>query len=91
FVAIVGLDAGGVPSVYHPDGDGLARVEAGRGQMLPAAIELDATPAERLYGVYCSSPEPVARVRDAIARAPDAPELPAGCSSERWTLPRESP
>jgi anti-sigma factor RsiW len=91
FVAILGLDQRGVPSVYHPEGNELSRVEAGNGQLLPAAIEIDASPAERLYGVYCSSPEPVARVKDAIARSPDAPALPEGCSSEHWTLLKESP
>jgi hypothetical protein len=92
YVAVLGLDAGGQLSVYHPDGERLSKVEAGRDQLLPTAIELDATPgAERLYGVFCPSAVLLSGVRAAIERAPDAPALPQGCSIERRTLNKESP
>lgn len=92
FVAIVGLGADGSPSVYFPDGETLARVEAGNDQLLPAAIALDATPdAERVYAVFCRGAERVSRVRDAIERSREAPAWPEGCSGERVSLPKEPP
>ena len=78
--------------MYYPEGEQLSKLEAGRDQLLPAAIEWDATPgAEQLYGVFCLSAMPLSRVKDAVERAPDAPALPPGCSIERWTLHEESP
>jgi hypothetical protein len=92
FVAVIGLDASGKSSVYYPEADALARVEAGNDQLLPAAIELDARPGdERVYAVFCESAVPIARVTEAVERSPDAPVLPPGCSSERHTLRREPP
>ncbi len=92
FVAVLGLDGGGKPSVYYPDADRLARVEAGSDQVLPAAIALDTAPGnQRLYAVFCASAVPVARVTEAVARSPDAPALPPGCSGERHTLQLEAP
>lgn len=91
FVAVLGLDASGKSSVYHPEAGALARVEAGS-HPLPAAIELDAAPGdERVYAVFCVSAVPIARVTEAVELSPDAPALPPGCSSERHTLRRESP
>jgi hypothetical protein len=92
FVAVLGLDAGGKPSVYYPDAERLARVEPGSDQVLPAAIALDTAPGdERLYAVFCASAVPVARVTEAVVRSPDAPALPPGCSGERHTLQLEAP
>jgi hypothetical protein len=92
FLAVIGLAASGKASVYYPEADELARLEAGRDQPLPAAIELDAIPGdEQVYAVFCESAVPVARVTEAVERSPDAPALPPGCSSERHTLRRESP
>ena len=91
-VAIFGLDDATEPRAYFPEGELLAKVEAGRDRVLSMAIELDASPQdEHGYAVYCRSPEPVARVRDAIALSVDEPRLPAGCSAERWSLPKERP
>lgn len=92
FAAVIGLDASGTASVYFPETAELARVDAGSDQPLPAAIELDATPGdERVYGVFCESALPTARVTEAIERSPDAPVLPPGCSGERHRLQREPP
>jgi hypothetical protein len=92
YVAVLGLDVGGRLSVYHPDGDRLTRVEPGRDQPLPTAIELDATAGqEQLYGVFCSSPVPLSEVTLAFERTPAAPALPRGCSVERSTLNKEPP
>jgi len=92
YVAIFGFDGATEPRVYFPDAERLAKVEAGREQVLSMAIELDATPQdERGCAVYCRSPEPVASVRDALARSVDNPRLPEGCSAERWSLRKERP
>lgn len=92
YVAIVGFDADAQPRVFFPDGERLARVEAGRDRVLAMAIELDASPHdEQGWAVYCRSAELVASVREAIARSADAPRLPELCSAERWTLPKERP
>jgi Domain of unknown function (DUF4384) len=92
YIAVLGLDAAGQLDVYYPDGELLAKIEAGRDQLLPVAIELDAAPGkQQLYGVFCTSAEPLSGVRDAIQRSPDAPALPGGCSSERWALKKEAP
>jgi hypothetical protein len=78
--------------VYHPEGERLAKIEAGRDQVLSTAIEWDATDgAEQLYGVFCSGDTPLALVRSAIERSPEAPALPAGCNLERSTLNGEPP
>jgi hypothetical protein len=92
YVAILGLDAKGQLSVYYPEGAQLAKVEAGHEQLLPMAIEWDEVPGrEQLYGVFCPRPLPVAPVRAAIERSPQAPTLPPGCSFERRTLQGEAP
>lgn len=92
YVAVVGLDAGGRASTYFSDGDQLARIEAGRDQPLPAAIELDAAPvALQVYAVFCSSPTPVSGVTTAIENSPDTPLLPRGCTLERSALQKEIP
>ena len=92
YAAVLGRDAAGHVSVYYPEGAELARIEAGNDQLLPLAVELDATPGdEQLHGVFCRGPAPVAQVAAAIERAPDAPALPPGCSHERATLHKEAP
>jgi hypothetical protein len=92
YVAVLGLDAGGLVSVYHPEGDQLSRVEAGHEQVLPTAIELDAAPGEeRLYGVFCASAVSLSAVKLAIQRSPEAPALPSGCTHERWIITKEPP
>ena len=92
YVAIIGLDGEAEPRVYFPEGELLAKVEAGRDRLLSMAIELDASPHdEQGYAVYCRRPERVASVRDALTRAPDDPRFPADCSAERWSLPKERP
>lgn len=92
FVAILGLDAQGQLNVYHPDAERLSALEPGAEQPLPAAFVLDAAPGdERLYGVFCRSALPVAALRDAVARAPDAPVVPDGCRVVRQILHKEAP
>jgi hypothetical protein len=87
YVALLGLDAAGRWSVYHPDQDALARLEAGNDQPLPVAIELDATPGdERLYAVFCRNATSLTIVKEALLRSADVPALPSGCSHERHTL-----
>jgi hypothetical protein len=92
YVAILGLDPKGQVSVYYPEGELLSRVEAGRDQLLPAAIQFDAAAGEeQLYGVFCASAVAIAPVRVAIERSADSPALPRGCTLERQTLNEASP
>lgn len=92
YVAVLGLDPTGRLSVYYPDGEQLSKIEAGRDQLLPAAIEWDgATGAEQLYAVFCANAVALAPVRDAIQRSSDAPALPRGCSIEHATLNEAAP
>lgn len=91
-VAVLGLDAAGQLSVYHPEGDRLSKVEVGQEQALPGAIELDAMPGEeQLYGVFCKTDVPLAAIRAALERSSAAPLLPNGCDHERWSLKKEQP
>lgn len=92
YVAVLGLDAAGHLSVYHPEGNQLSRVEAGQKQPLPVAIELDTTPGEeQLYGIFCNAEVRLAPITAALERSSKAPALPSGCSYERWSLKKESP
>lgn len=87
YVAVLGVEAGGKVSVYHPQAPLLSRVDIGQDQLLPAAIVFDAAPiGERLFAIFCTSPVPVASLTHSIQAAPDAPALPPGCSVERWRL-----
>jgi hypothetical protein len=92
FIALLGRDASGHVSVYHPEGERLAALGPGKDQPLPGAIELDAAPgSEQLFGIFCREPLRVATLQQAISSAPDAPRLPAGCSHERQLLHKEPP
>lgn len=53
YVAVIGIDGTGTPTVYHPaDGTAPALFDPSA-RLLPGAIELDATPGdERFYAVY---------------------------------------
>jgi hypothetical protein len=87
YVAVFGLDESGQLSVYHPEGDRLAALGAGKDQPLPAAIALAAAGGdERLYAIFCREALPVSTLRQVIASAPEAPRLPEGCSYERQLL-----
>jgi len=91
YVAVLGLDAAGRLSVYHPNADRLTRVEAGQQQPLPSAVELDGTTGdEALYGVFCSSALPLSVVTLAVERSPQDPPLPLGCAFERWKVRKEA-
>lgn len=92
YMALLGLDGAGRWSVYHPEQDALARLEAGNDQPLPVAIELDAALGdERLYAVFCRSATSLASVKEALLRSAEAPSLPSGCSHERHTLHKGAP
>lgn len=92
YVAVFGIDASGRLSVFHSDGEGMAKVEAGREQPLPMAIELDATPGKDVvYGVFCANAMPLSQVKQAIESAPAAPAPPEGCSIDRRSVSKEEP
>ena len=57
YVALVGIDGSGQPTVYHPDGGGTPAAFDPAKTLVPGAIELDATPGdERFFAVYARSP-----------------------------------
>jgi hypothetical protein len=87
-VAIVARDAAGGVSVYH----GWAPVDAGAGQLLPGAVELDESQGrERVYAVLCARPVSIDGLVEAVRRAPDGPELPAGCVVAPHVIDKERP
>jgi hypothetical protein len=92
YAALLGLDAAGRVSVYYPESERLGKLERGRDQPLPIALQLDASPGdERVLGVFCREAVSVASVRQALEHSAAAPELPPGCTLERWTLRKEAP
>lgn len=58
YVAVIGLDPSGKPTVYYPSGGAApARLDAGAGPVLPGAIELDAAEGdEQILAVYGEQP-----------------------------------
>lgn len=87
-VAIVARDAVGAVGVYH----GWAPVDAGEGQLLPGAVELDESLGrERIYAVWCARRVSLDGLMEAVRRAPEQPELPAGCVVAPHVVDKERP
>jgi hypothetical protein len=83
FVAIVSVDGVGKVSAYYPEGPAAAAIPAGRDQVLPRSVLLDdALGLERVVGVFCDRPLPVAELAAAVAR--DA--IPGGCVTDSLTI-----
>jgi hypothetical protein len=79
-VAVLGLDARGVASVYYPPAGTSRTVGPGRDMALDVGVELDDAPGEeRLYGLFCESPADVNAARSELARAGTL-ERRQGCS-----------
>jgi hypothetical protein len=68
FVAIIGIDGSGTPTIYHPaQGTGPTAFDPSS-RLVPGAIELDATPGdEHFYAVYSATPFVLDAVIPAIA------------------------
>jgi hypothetical protein len=57
YVAVIGIDGSGKPSIYHPDGGTAPAAFDPANRLVPGAIELDATPgAERFIVLYSDRP-----------------------------------
>lgn len=57
FVAIIGIDGSGTPTVYHPDRGAAPTAYDPANRLVPGAIELDATPGdERFFAIYSERP-----------------------------------
>jgi hypothetical protein len=88
FVAIVGIDGSGTPTVYHPAEGSNAAAFDPKDRVLPGAIELDATPGdERFFAIYSETSFALDVVVPALAK--HAP-LPAGLSSSEVVLHKKS-
>ncbi len=88
FVAVVGIDGTGEPTVYYPhDGRASAELDPRAGGLLPGAVALDATPGdERFYALYSAQPFVIDTVVPAI-RAGAA--IPGGVTSAEVMLHKE--
>ena len=87
FVAVIGIDGSGQPTVYHPDGGAKPTAFDPANRLVPGAIELDATPgAERFFAVYSERPFAFEVVLPALAT--DA-ALPAGISKSEIVLQKQ--
>lgn len=86
FVAVLGRDARGRVSTYFPAGlaapePAAAPLGAGAQQALPLATVLDdSLGAEQLLAIFCDQPQPVAKLRGALA----AP--PPGCTIDVFAI-----
>jgi len=86
YVAVLSLDPAGHASVYFPEGERAAQVQAGTEVALPLATRLDATMGEeQVFGLFCDRPLELAPVR-ALVDAAAAGAAPAGCQVTRWTF-----
>jgi len=89
FVAVLSREGPGKASVYFPSGARAEPVAAGREVVLPVATVLDdAVGSERIYGLFCASPEPIEPLRSRLA-ATGALPVPQGCHVDTLTLSKE--
>ena len=87
FVAIIGIDGTGQPTIYHPD-HGTAPVAFDpKEHLLPGAIELDATPGdEKFFAIYGERPFAFDVVVPALATGTS---LPPGLSKAEVVLQKK--
>ncbi len=87
FVAVVGIDGTGQPSVYHSDGGTRPILFDPANRLVPGAIELDATPgAERFFAIYSERPFAFEVVLPALATNT---ALPTGVSKAEIVLQKQ--
>jgi hypothetical protein len=90
-VAVLGLDAAGTASIYHPTADRIATpVGAVSQHALDSAVELDAVLGKELvFGVFCDAPFAVEPLRQGLA-AERTLTAAAGCEIDRLELVKEN-
>jgi hypothetical protein len=88
YIAVVGVDGTGNPTVYHPSGGSAAgAIDPAAASLLPGAIELDATPGdEKFYAFYSEQPFSI----DAVLPALRGGRLPPGVSSSEVVLRKQA-
>lgn len=87
WLAVLGVDAAGTISVYHPPGEFTARVSAGGDRGLDGSVILDGTLGEEsIVGVFCAKTQAIATLVAALESDPRAPKLPAGCTHDRLAV-----
>lgn len=87
FVAIIGIDGTGQPTIYHPDRGTTPVAFDPKEHLLPGAIELDATPGdEKFFAVYGERPFAFDVVVPALATGTS---LPPGVSKAEVVLQKK--
>lgn len=87
YVAVVGIDGSGTPTVYHPDHGAAPTAFDPAHRLVPGAIELDATPgAERFFAIYSERPFALDVVLPALAMNT---ALPPGVSKAEVVLDKK--
>jgi hypothetical protein len=87
FVAVIGIDGSGQPTIYHPDGGAQPTAFDPASRLVPGAIELDATPgSERFFAVYSERPFAFEVVVPALATSA---ALPPGISKSEIVLQKQ--
>lgn len=79
YLAVIGIDGTGAPTVYYPErGTGPAAIEVRGSQLLPGAIELDATPGdETFHAVFARRPFTLEAVLPALQSGKAVPGVQA--------------
>ncbi len=87
FVAVIGIDGSGQPTVYHPERGSAPTAFDPSNRLVPGAIELDATPgAERFFAIYSERPFAFEVVLPALAAGS---ALPSGVSKAEVVLQKQ--
>lgn len=87
WVAVLGRDATGQWSTYHPLGDLAEPLSAGSEQLLDMALELDAELGEETFvAVFCTGPTDVEAIRSATMETFPILAYPPGCHAASLTL-----
>ncbi|MEZ0314519.1 MAG: hypothetical protein ACAI38_22345 [Myxococcota bacterium] len=87
YLALIGIDGGGVMNVYYPEGgEVMARRPAESRGAFPFSLTLDATlGTETMVAVFAEQPLPLKRIEEAVRKN----EVLPGVSTVRVTLDKE--
>jgi hypothetical protein len=84
YVAVIGIDGSGAPTIYQPSSGHTPMTFDPAARLLPGAIELDATPGdERFFAVYSRTPFALDAIVSAFATNA---ALPAGVAKAEVVL-----